>query len=219
MSSGDSTIGSVNMPRGRSAAPQLELFATPGQESRSETRSETKSEDWAAPVPEPDTHAEPRLQVELRRGSRRRRHVEGVLQGERLVVSYPQRMSEEAAALVAEELRARMQRRVARDRVDLDARARRLAREYALPQPKSVEWSERQLGRWGSCTPADGSIRVSARLAQYPLWVLDYVLVHELAHLRWADHGSDFQAAVARFAKAERAKGFLIAKDLDPDSR
>jgi predicted metal-dependent hydrolase len=70
--------------------------------------------------------------------------------------------------------------------------------------------------RWGSCTPEDGTIRVSSRLAAYPSWVLDYVLVHELAHLVVANHGPAHDALVDRFRYAERARGFLIAVDLDP---
>lgn len=75
--------------------------------------------------------------------------------------------------------------------------------------PVSVRWSGRQNTRWGSCTPADGTIRLSERLRSMPSWVVDYVLVHELAHLLHADHGPAFQALVARYPKAERARGFL----------
>ncbi|MDQ1462801.1 MAG: hypothetical protein QOI08_4285, partial [Actinomycetota bacterium] len=70
---------------------------------------------------------------------------------------------------------------------------------------------------WGSCTPEDGAIRVSSRLAPYPSWVLDYVLVHELAHLVVASHGPAHDELVDRFPLAERARGFLVAVDLDPD--
>ena len=118
---------------------------------------------------------------------------------------------------IALELRARMERRIAGDRIDLPKRARRLARRLGLPVPRSVVWSDRQQRRWGSCTPSDGSIRLSTRLAGYPSWVLDYVLVHELAHLVHADHGRAFQALVARYPLAERATGFLLAKGYDLD--
>jgi predicted metal-dependent hydrolase len=157
------------------------------------------------------------MEIELVRGTRRRKHIEAVLVGNRLRVSYPHWMSQAKAAEAAEELRARMQRRIDASRINVAARARRLAREYRLPRPKSVTWSEQQLSRWGSCTPDAGSIRVSSRLAAYPSWVLDYVLMHELAHLVERDHGPAFDALVERFPFAERARGFLIAKDLDPD--
>ena len=157
------------------------------------------------------------MEVELVAGTRRRRHVEGVLVGNVLRVAYPPRMSRVEAERIAQELRVRMERRVASDRFDLAARARALARELKFPRPARVEWSDRQLARWGSCDPSDGSIRVSRRLAAFPVWVLDYVLVHELAHLVVPDHGPRFQALVARYDRAERAIGFLIAKDLVPD--
>jgi len=157
------------------------------------------------------------MEVELVAGTRRRRHVEGVLVGDVLRVAYPPRMSRAEAERIAQELRARMERRVASDRLDVAARARALARRFDLPPPVRVEWSDRQQARWGSCDPADGVIRVSRRLAAFPIWVLDYVLVHELAHLEVADHGPRFQALVARYPRAERAVGFLIAKDLAPD--
>jgi hypothetical protein len=63
--------------------------------------------------------------------------------------------------------------------------------------------------RWGSCTPADGTIRVSERLREMPGWVLDYVLVHELAHLLVPGHGADFWELVGRYPRAERARGYL----------
>ena len=157
------------------------------------------------------------MEVELVAGTRRRRHVEGVLVGNVLRVAYPPRMSRVEAERIAAELRVRMERRVAADRLDLGARARALARRHELPLPTRVEWSERQQARWGSCDPGDGVIRVSSRLAAYPVWVLDYVLVHELAHLAVPDHGPRFHALVARYPRAERAVGFLIAKDLAPD--
>ena len=47
--------------------------------------------------------------------------------------------------------------------------------------------------------------------------MLDYVLVHELAHLLEYNHGPAFDAIVARYPKAERAKGYLLAKDLDDE--
>jgi hypothetical protein len=158
-----------------------------------------------------------RLAIELRKGTKRRRNVEGVLRGDTLVVTYPPRLGQAAAMEIAVELRGRMERRLARERIDLPARARRLARALGLPRPRSVEWSDRQQQRWGSCTPSDGTIRLSSRLADYPNWVLDYVIVHELAHLAHADHGPAFRALVAQYPMAERATGFLIAKGYELD--
>lgn len=157
------------------------------------------------------------MEIELVRGTRRRKHVEAVLVGDRLRVSFPRWMSVAQAQETAEELRVRMQRRLDASRIDVAARARKLARDLDLPRPKSIVWSDQQQARWGSCTPDLGAIRVSSRLAAYPTWVLDYVLVHELAHLVERNHGPRFDQLVDRYPLAERARGFLIAKDLDPD--
>ncbi|MGQ0823564.1 MAG: M48 metallopeptidase family protein [Actinomycetota bacterium] len=157
------------------------------------------------------------MEIELVRGTRRRKHVEGVLVGDTLRVSFPYRMSRAEAEQVALELADRMRRRADPVCIDVAARARRLAREHGFPRPRRVEWSSQQVSRWGSCTVDDGVIRVSSRLAQYPPWVLDYVLVHELAHLLVPHHGPRHDDLVNRFPRAERARGFLVAKDLDPD--
>jgi len=157
------------------------------------------------------------MEIELVRGTRRRKHVEAVLVGDRLRVSFPRWMSLDEADTIAHELADRMRRRVDPSHIDVAARARRLAREFQLPRPRVVRWSEQQQSRWGSCTPEDQAIRVSSRLAAFPAWVLDYVLVHELAHLVVAHHGPAHDELVDRYPLAERARGFLIAKDLAPD--
>jgi predicted metal-dependent hydrolase len=157
------------------------------------------------------------MEIELVRGTRRRKHVEAVLVGDRLRVSFPRWMSLAEASEVANELAERMRKRVDPSAIDVAGRARRLAREHGLPRPRRVQWSDQQTSRWGSCTPDDATIRVSSRLAAFPAWVLDYVLVHELAHLVVPHHGRAHDALVDRYPYAERARGFLIAKDLDPD--
>ncbi len=156
------------------------------------------------------------MEIELVRGTRRRKHVEAVLVGDRLRVSFPRWMSIDEAQVTAQELAERMRRRTDSAAIDVAARARRLAREHGLPRPASVRWVDNMRHRWGSCTPEDGSIRVSARLAAFPSFVLDYVLVHELAHLVVPSHGPAHDALVDGFPQAERARGFLMAVDLDP---
>ena len=95
--------------------------------------------------------------------------------------------------------------------IDLEARTRVLAAEFALPLPTSVAWSKVQRQRWGSCSTASGEIRVSDRLVTVPPWVLDHVLIHELAHLVVPNHGPSFDDLVSRNPLAERAIGYLMA--------
>ena len=93
------------------------------------------------------------------------------------------------------------------------ARAGDLSARYlgGRARPGSVRWVDNQRSRWGSCTPSDRSIRLSARLQSMPDYVLDYVLLHELAHLIVPAHGPDFWALLEGYARTERARGYLEA--------
>ena len=158
------------------------------------------------------------MRVEVLRSAKRRKTVSARQVGDVLRVSIPAWMGRaEEQKWVAEMLR-RFERTRATAALDLEGRAARLAARYRLPVPASVRWADNQRSRWGSCTPADRSIRISSRLTDVPVWVLDYVLVHELAHLLEAGHGPAFRSLVGRYPLAERATGFLMAKGLDGDA-
>ena len=115
---------------------------------------------------------------------------------------------------VAEMVR-RMERRAATAGIDLPARAEALADRYGLQRPLAIRWVDNQEWRWGSCTSSDRTIRISSRLVGEPAWVLDYVIVHEMAHLSVPRHDNRFWALVRRYPRAERAHGFLMARGLD----
>ncbi len=92
----------------------------------------------------------------------------------------------------------------------LERRAAILADRYLHgARPTSVRWSGRMGRRWGSCTPSDGTIRISRDVASMPGFVRDYVLLHELAHLRVADHSPAFHALLAAYPDRDRARGYL----------
>ncbi|MCA1711688.1 MAG: M48 family metallopeptidase [Actinobacteria bacterium] len=152
--------------------------------------------------------------VEVVRSDRRRRTISAYRQDGRTVVLLPARMSKADEERWVVEMLARLERQEARRRPAVDAleqRAADLSERYldGRAVPTSVTWSRRQNGRWGSCTPADGTIRLSSRLQGLPDWVVDYVLVHELAHLLQPGHDPAFWALVGRYPKAERARGYL----------
>jgi predicted metal-dependent hydrolase len=157
------------------------------------------------------------MQVEVIRSARRRKTIHAVEHNGVIRLSIPASLSEAEERHWADVMVKRLERRRDASRVDLGRRARGLAHRYGLPRPESIRWSEQQTSLWGSCTPEPGTIRISSRLAGYPRWVLDYVIVHELAHLRYHGHGPRFHTLVARYPRAERARGFLIAKGLEPD--
>lgn len=151
------------------------------------------------------------MKVEVVRSERRRRTVQAQLHNGILRVLIPAHLSAEQEAEVVERMVARTASRIATGKIDLEKRSGELAHQYDLPHPTSIEWSERQMRRWGSCTPSTGNIRISTRLTGVPGWVLDSVIVHELAHLTAPDHGNEFRSLVSRYPLTERATGYLMA--------
>jgi len=81
-------------------------------------------------------------------------------------------------------------------------------------RPSSVRWVSNQQRRWGSCTPSTREIRISERLRPVPSWVLDAVLVHELAHLVEEGHTRRFEALARRYPRMEDADVFLDGYNL-----
>ncbi|EEI15857.1 hypothetical protein HMPREF0298_2361 [Corynebacterium lipophiloflavum DSM 44291] len=96
---------------------------------------------------------------------------------------------------------------------ELLRRAQRLNEEVLDSRARvtTIHWSPRQNLRWGSCTVATGEIRISDRLKHVPDYVLDAVIVHELAHTIVAEHSAQFWELADKAPLAERAKGFLEA--------
>lgn len=152
------------------------------------------------------------LPVEVVRSKNRKKTCQAYAVDGKVRVLVPAHLSPAEEDAVVAELVEKITRKLASKTVDLEERAHEVATRYRLRTPTRVEWSHRQNLRWGSCSPRQGTIRISSRLADAPEWVLDWVLVHELAHLEVAGHGERFQQLVSRYELAERAEGYLIAK-------
>ncbi|WP_136609597.1 M48 family metallopeptidase [Sinomonas albida] len=154
--------------------------------------------------------------VDVRRSARRRKTVSAFWEGGTAVVAIPARFSkaeeEHWVRRMVERLEKSSARRGGRrSDTELMARALELSGRYlgGRAKPASVRWVTNQNSRWGSCTPSDRSIRLSHQLEGMPEWVVDYVLVHELAHLLVAGHTPEFWAAVAAYPRVAEAKAFL----------
>ncbi|MGY4720345.1 M48 metallopeptidase family protein [Naumannella cuiyingiana] len=157
-------------------------------------------------------------EVEVRRSSRRRRTITAYRDAGRIVVLLPQRLSVAEERRVVPEMVAKVLAKEERSRAPaadlaLTGRAAELSRRFLAaegsPMPASVRWVGNQNNRWGSCTPGAGTIRLSDRLRPMPAWVVDYVLMHELAHLVEREHNARFWRLVDALPDAERAKGYL----------
>jgi len=122
-----------------------------------------------------------------------------------------------------ERMRARLEKSRARRTLNsdeaLERRAEELNKEYFGGEltVASIRFVTNQNHRFGSCTPSTRAIRISHRLAEMPTWVLDYVIVHELAHLLQPNHSPRFWRLVNRYKLTERARGFLMAKGMEEE--
>ena len=157
------------------------------------------------------------FEVEVIRSPKRRKTVSASVVDGRVVVRMPTWMSKAQEQEYVTALVARLERQRQSEAVDLTERAAVLARRYQLPTPSSIRFVSNQSQRWGSCTPSTREIRLTDRIASFPGWVLDAVIVHELAHLVHGDHSPAFWELAHRYPRTERAYGFLLAKQLDGD--
>jgi len=151
------------------------------------------------------------LPVQIIRSNRRTRTIQAQIVDGTVRVSVPAGLPRHEEQRMVDAIVAKVTAKASAGRIDLAARAAHLARRYDLPMPASIEWSARQLRRWGSCSPSTDGIRISDRLASMPPWVLDSVLVHELAHLVVPHHGPEFERLAGRYELTERATGYLLA--------
>ncbi|MEZ4538853.1 MAG: M48 family metallopeptidase [Chloroflexota bacterium] len=167
-----------------------------------------------------DSKPPPDWPVQIIRSARRRKSVSARLEDGVLIIRAPATIRDDELAPIIEGLRKRMLKRgriAPQTDETLEKRARELNRKYfdGRLSWRSVRYVTNQNSRFGSCTPEDGTIRLSHRLASMPAWVRDYVLVHELAHLLEANHGANFWKLVSRYPLTERARGYLMAVGLE----
>ena len=165
------------------------------------------------------TAATPMPEVEVRISKRRKKTSEAKWVGRRIVVSVPAHLSFESRQKtvdwLVERLLTRHRSQSGLDDDGLLARAIELSDKYLVgAHPKSVRWVTNQTARWGSCSYYSGDIRLSHRLRVVPEWVLDSVLVHEVAHLTHADHSPAFHKLAGAYPRHEEAGTFLAGYGL-----
>lgn len=156
--------------------------------------------------------------VEVRRSKRAKRNVTAHRDNEKTVVTVPTRMAKRDIADYVNELVTRLDDRDERSTSQalLEQRARRLSKQYIGQDlfqthfvPVSIRWVTNQNARWGSCTPSEGTIRLSHRMVRMPTYVIDSVIIHELIHLLIADHSEAFYELMNKYPEQEKAKAYL----------
>jgi hypothetical protein len=161
------------------------------------------------------------VEVKIIRSRRRRRTIEARLESGVLVVRAPAGLSAAELGPIIDKLKARLEKKQARRQYKsdeaLETRAKELNSRYfeGTLTWQSIRYVTNQNTRFGSCTPTQGTIRISQRVAGMPAWVRDYVIVHELAHLLESNHSPAFWQLVNRYPKTERARGYLMALGME----
>ena len=98
---------------------------------------------------------------------------------------------------------------------DLQQRAELINRKHfeGKIQWNAIRWVSNMQLRLGSCTRGgvtDGQIRISDKIKNWPDWVVDYVIAHELLHRRHPNHSEAFWNDLkAAYPLTERARGFI----------
>jgi predicted metal-dependent hydrolase len=98
---------------------------------------------------------------------------------------------------------------------DLHQRAELINRKHfsGKIQWNAIRWVSNMQSRLGSCTrggPTDGQIRISDKIKNWPDWVVDYVIAHELLHRRHSNHSDSFWNDLrSAYPLTEQARGFI----------
>jgi predicted metal-dependent hydrolase len=183
--------------------------------------------------PEPLEHPEPgvvRPEPVFVRHPRARRYLLRVRDDGTVRVTVPRWGSKREAKAFADSQRAwvdkqlaRVAEQRARPREEMPAELERELRERAARElpPRLLELAARhglsvvhvsvrnQRWRWGSCSP-NGHICLNWRLVRMPDWIRDYVMIHELMHLKRMDHSPKFWRLVALACpEYQTARSFL----------
>jgi hypothetical protein len=154
-----------------------------------------------------------RPEVEIRASTRRKKTGNAHWSGSRIVVQIPARLRGRERREFVDDLVLRLMSQRPQNAAGdgaLEERAVALAELYNDGVlPASVRWVNNQRARWASCSPDTREIRISSRLRQCPEWVIDAVLVHELAHLQEADHSPEFYEIADRHPRQHDSGLFL----------
>ena len=156
--------------------------------------------------------------VEVKRSKRAKRNVTAYRDNDKTVVTVPTRMAKRDIDAYVVELVNRLDDRDERtsSQESLEQRARILSEKYLGQDlfdthkvPVKIRWVTNQNSRWGSCTPDEGTIRLSHRMQRMPSYVIDSVIVHELIHLLVTDHSPEFYELMNKYPQHEKAKAYL----------
>ena len=160
------------------------------------------------------------VQVKLRRDRRlsRTSHWERLPDGS-LLVRVPYRLPKRSIGVLLGQITGQLDKSISlhkhRNDADLNQRAELVNQKHfrGKIQWNAIRWVSNMQARLGSCSrggPTDGQIRISDKIKNWPDWVVDYVIAHELMHRKHPNHSAAFWAELkAAYPMTERARGFI----------
>jgi predicted metal-dependent hydrolase len=163
------------------------------------------------------------MEIKVIRSPDRKKTIQAKLIGETIVIYLPCGMHREEERKIIERMKKKIENKRLKRNINKDDYLIKRFAEFnnryfqGTLKVNSIEFVINQECRRGSCTPANGTIRLSHKLLDMPKWVLDYVLMHEMSHLLHPDHSKAFWEKVSEYKYAERARGFLMAKGMEKD--
>jgi predicted metal-dependent hydrolase len=159
--------------------------------------------------------------IKVIRSARRKKTVGARLYGGTMYIYAPKNIAETNLRQMIKQFTRRFEKSMLKKQLNSAKNLRQIAEELNTKyfngslEIDSIQYVTDQTSKFGCCDCRARAIRISHRIAEMPDWVRDYVVMHEICHLREPGHGKAFWELVKRYPRAERAKGFLMARGLD----
>lgn len=159
-----------------------------------------------------------KIKVRVWRDKRLRKSARAAFQDGEILVRLPPRLPEDEVDSMVDKLVKQLLKPERRSLQESDSylaeRAAYLNKKHFgnKLQWNSIRWVSNMQRRLGSCTnggPTDGDIRISDKIQQWPTWVIDYVIAHEIVHRAHPNHSADFWKMLGRYPHVEKALGFV----------
>ena len=155
--------------------------------------------------------------IVIQRSKRRKKTLQAVLRDNTVKILAPSTTSDAEIKKFLDKFLKKLELKdiILNNDKELLSRANKLKKKFIPDAPDfTIVFQESLKRTWGKCFTNQRKIVINPVLGTYPKWVLDFVIVHELAHLLIPNHGKEFRSLVNRFKLKERAVGFLMAKGM-----
>jgi predicted metal-dependent hydrolase len=154
--------------------------------------------------------------IEIIRSAKRKKTIQAKIVDNILRIYLPEGLSEKKEEEWVNKLKKQIQKKQRKHKLnttnELQKRAELINERYFNGcLDFTIQFVTNQNMKYGSCTPASKRIRISDDIADYPQYVQDYLIMHELTHLIHPNHSNAFWKKVNDYPYVERAKGFLHA--------